>query len=385
MNNINIQRTFKNTLIGIHGAPEHAYEGGIYNMLGSFTTGLYNALQKKVPDLKYVYEYFEKKEFPHFSIGFNVTSLEIWDLLLDSEQSNIMWNVDSVFYDNFHIIQKYSKCPNFGCICLSKDDAEAIKSFMPNLNSFYMPLAIDPEIWKSDSTEKTRDIIFLASIEDVEAKLKNLKSQLVQNPETFNLYYEMILYSLKNPSKNFWEIYSKFNLIKDIGFYSVLFKELTYLITYARRIELIKYLSKSGLNVEIYGNGPWEKYISGNVKYMGSVNLFDAIKIIKSAKIALNLQPLQILNGIHDRIMNSSAANTFVCTDKNTEIYNSYGNNLCYIKKHDFGGLADVLDYYLKNDEARIVKAKAAQTITLKNHTWDNRADEIIKKVFMLN
>ncbi len=378
--------TIQNTLLGVHGDEENAYTGGVYNMLASFGTGLYKALQKKSPNVKYTYEYIEnQKILPHISVGFNASSYPGWDIMLNNHRANIMWSVDSLFYKNFNLIEKYYKFPNFGCICISKDDDEAIKHFLPELVTYYMPLAIDPEIWQSDSTEKTKDIVFLASIQDVEESILNIKNQLKNNPDVFDLYMEMHQYALNNPTKNFWEIYSLFSLTKDNPiFYSALLQELTYLASYQKRIDLVKYLSKSGLNVEIWGTGPWDKYTSGNVKHMGSAPLFDAIEIIKSAKIALNLQPMQILNGIHDRIINSSAANTLVFTDKNSEIFNSFENNLCYIKMPDFEGLADGLNHYLQNDEKRIEKAKSAQKITLQNHTWDNRADELLTKFLRL-
>lgn len=377
--------SLENISIAIHGDEETAYKGGVYDMLASFGTGLYKALQRKCPNVKYTYEYLSQQIMPNISVGFNASCYPNWDIILNNQRANVMWNVDSVFYGNFPLIYKYHQFQTFGCICISKDDDDAIKNFIPDLKTYYMPLAIDPEIWQSDSTEKTRDIVFLASIQDVEEKIQTLRETIKNNPDVFALYMEMFEYCLKNPNKNFWEVYSLFNLNrKDANFYSALFQELTYLVSYQRRIDMVKYLSKSGLNVEVWGNGPWDKYISGNVKHMGSAHLFDAIKIIKSAKIAINLQPMQILNGIHDRIINSSAANTLVFTDKNPEIFNSFGNNLAYIKMPDFEGLSDALNYYLKNDEKRIIKAKAAQKIVLQKHTWDARAEELLTKMFNL-
>lgn len=368
----------------IYGSESYAYQGGVYNMLASFSVGLHKAFTHKNLETKYIDEYFQEQLLPHLSIGFNATAVDYWPTILENGATSIMWSVDSLFYNNLPLIQKYYNYNNFSCIALSNDDDEALKHFLPNLKKLYMPLAIDPKIWSSQTTEKPRDIVFLASIDDIEERMANLKNQLVKNPQIFDLYYDMYEYALKNPAKNFWEIYSFYQLTKnDINFYSSLLKELTYLVSYKRRIDLVKCLAKSGLNVAVWGNGPWQKYVGGNVKHMGSANLFDAIEIIKSSKIAINLQPMQILGGIHDRIINSSAANTLVFTDKNPEIYKSFGDSLCYINMPNFEGLTEQLKYYLTNDAERIAKAKTAQEITLKNHTWDARVDTILKNMIV--
>lgn len=158
--------------------------------------------------------------------------------------------------------------------------------------------------------------------------------------------------------------------------YSFFLQKLTYAVSYKKRIELVN--SLSDFNIEVYGNGPWKKFLKSNAKHMGSVDLIDAIEVLKNSKIAINLQPMQILNGIHDRIMNSSAAGCLVFTDKNKMIYDSYGDSLCYFDPKDFSGFAEQIRYYLENDKEREIKTKAAQEITLRDHTWKNRADALI-------
>ncbi|MFA6988711.1 MAG: glycosyltransferase [Candidatus Gastranaerophilaceae bacterium] len=372
-----INESVKNLSFGVHGTAN--YQGGIYNMLASFGVSLHKAFKNKGFDIKYTHEYLSEYRLPIISVGFNVFDYPVWDLILENNASNIMWTVDSAFFQNVDVIEKYHKNKTFSCICLSHDDDEAIKMFLPELNTNCLPLAIDPEIWHSDNIEKTKDIVFLASIKDVEAEIAEVKKALPDN--VFNMYMEMYEFTMKNPHQNFWEIYSLFSSHykfdkNNFDLYKFLFQKLCYVVSYQKRIDLVR--SLSGFNLEVWGNGPWEKYISGNVKHMGSASLFDAVEIIKSAKIAINLQPMQILNGIHDRIMNSSAANTLVFTDKNKTIFDSYGDNLCYINNINFEGLTDSINYYLNNDEERKIKAKSAQEITLKHHTWENRVDELL-------
>ena len=375
-----IDESVKNLSFGVHGTAN--YQGGIYNMLASFGVSLHKAFKNKGFDIKYTHEYLSEYRLPIISIGFNVFDYQVWDLIFENNASNIMWTVDSVFYQNINVIEKYHKHKTFSCICLSHDDDEAIKLFLPELNTNCLPLAIDPDIWFSNNTEKTRDIVFLASIKDVDFEIAEVKKALPDN--VFKLYMEMYEVAMKNPGKNFWEIYSifadhyKFDK-NNFDLYKFLFQKLCYAVSYQKRIDLVK--SLSDFNLEVWGNGPWEKYISGKVRHMGSASLFDAVEIIKGSKIAINLQPMQILNGIHDRVMNSSAANALVFTDKNKTIFDNYGDSLCYINNVNFEGLADSIGHYLNNEEERLNKTKAAQEITLKHHTWENRVDELLELI----
>ncbi len=50
---------------------------------------------------------------------------------------------------------------------------------------------------------------------------------------------------------------------------------------------------------------------------------------------------------------NASSANSFVLTDNNETIKQSFGNSLAYYNSYSFDNLADMAKYYLDNDEER--------------------------------
>ncbi len=109
----------------------------------------------------------------------------------------------------------------------------------------------------------------------------------------------------KNPNKSFWDIYNYFAPIFnfdmfDLKAYYQMFNDLCYTVTTPERVNLINNLKD--FNVKIWGSPVWEKYISGNVKYMGTAELQDSLKIIPNSKSYLHLQPMQILNGLHERV-----------------------------------------------------------------------------------
>jgi spore maturation protein CgeB len=360
--------------------------GGIYNMLAGFSVGLHDAMLRKGLEVKYTPTWVKEDIIPEFSLGFNISCGELWDIILRSGMLNVMWTVDSLFYHNVEEIRKYGKAPNFKCICLSNDDDDATEYFMPYVQKICLPLAIDPEVWYSENQERPKDIVFLASIKEPDEIIAEAEA-MINDSKLLSDYKKMYRYALRHPEKNMWQVFKDCGVLSYMNMrkipkeqqyqvYKMFMLKLSYVISYQKRIDLVN--SISDLNVEVYGNGPWEKHIKGNVKYMGPVDLLEAQEVLSKSKIAINLQPMQILSGIHDRIMNASASGALVFTDKNQKIFESYGDSLCYFNPTDFKGLAEQLKFFLKNEDKRLSKAKQAQQITLAKHTWDNRVEELL-------
>ena len=195
-------------------------------------------------------------------------------------------------------------------------------------------------------------------------------------------------YALQNPDKSFWDIYNYFALIfnfdmLDLNAYYQMYNSLCYTVTYTRRVHLINKLKD--FNVKVWGSPVWEKYISGNVQYMGAADIKDSLKIVPKSKIVLHLQPMQILDGLHERILNATSANSFMLTDNNDVIKQSFGDTLGYYNGYTFDNLPEIVNYYLNNNAIREEKSNQSRKITLQNHTWRNRVTEIFDIINAVN
>ena len=62
----------------------------------------------------------------------------------------------------------------------------------------------------------------------------------------------------------------------------------------------------------------------------------------------------------------------------NKSIESSFGDTVGYF---NLNNSAEKIEYYLKNADEREQKALSARDITIKNHTWDERANQIINLI----
>jgi spore maturation protein CgeB len=295
-----------------------------------------------------------------------------------------MWTVDSPFHQNLAVYEKYKDSEGFASFAVSPSDIEAMKLFYPKIPYFYIPHGTDPEIWTPEGSgeEKEHDIVFLGSVRDYEQNLADLKGKVDQN--IFKLLMNIYDYALKNPEKSFWEIY---NMAADqyrfdrsnLQLYLFLFQNVCYNITDARRVRLIE--SLNGLGVKVWGNATWQKYIKGDAQYMGSAEIFEAANIVRKSKIVLHLQPMQIINGFHERIFNATASGSYLLCSHQSNFEESFGDNIGYYKLNNIAGVAEKAQYMLASDDEREGKASAAREITLQNHTWESRAKEILNLI----
>ena len=144
----------ENLIIGVHGGTQLI--GGHYNVLSSFSAGLLNGFKKIGVNVHTTKECFEKNLMPNLTIGFNVTGYDTWAEYLKFIP-NIMWNVDSVFYQNIEAIEKFGTNPNFILFNVSPSDDEALNKFYPSLKHTFFPHAVDLSLWKKQDVEKEYD------------------------------------------------------------------------------------------------------------------------------------------------------------------------------------------------------------------------------------
>ncbi len=361
--------------VGVHG--DGQYKGGMYNILASFNVGILNAFKKCGFPADNNINYFNRNQVPILSIGFNVFGYEAWQQMLDMGITNIMWNVDSIFYQNLNVVQQFKDYPNFVLFSVTPCDEEPIKHYLPGTNYIYMPHGVDPGLWEPKNLDKEYDIVFLSSIRDYEKVLTDLKEKT--NPQVYNTVMTIYNYAMEHPEQSFWEIYQLFKknygLNLDLPLFHNLFHTLCYAVTHKKRVDLIKKLKN--FNVKVWGSKLWEKHVEGSVEYMGTADLMESIDIINKSKIVLHVHPHQLCRGLHERVLNASSVGSFVISDEVTTIKESFGDNFGYYKNTNHANIEDLISYYLKNDEEREHKAQQAQAITLADHTWESRVKKI--------
>lgn len=149
--------------------------------------------------------------------------------------------------------------------------------------------------------------------------------------------------------------------------------------------EIVKDVMETDFEVSIYGTH-WErfvdeKYIKGQFIPNNELN-----KYYSSCKILLNdhWEIMKELDFPSNRLFDALACGTFIISDKIPSADTLFeGSVLTYENVQD---LNNKIEYYLSHDVERKKMAEKGKELVLKNHTFDNRVDEIIdylKKLFM--
>lgn len=369
-------------IIGVHGSRDIV--GGHYNVLASFTAGLIKGFEKKGVKAFTTKECFDQGLTPNMTIGFNVSGYNTWQQYMDHGIKNIMWTVDPIFAQNFEALNKFSQHPNFVLFSVTPCDQKPLAEYFPNVANTFLPHATDLDLWKKPegkNVEKDLDIVLFSSIQDYEQQIEELKASI---PESlFKLMMDMYNFSLENPNLAFWDVYQLFkkhtNLSLNVEQYVFMFKNISSIALFAKKAQAVQKLSK--FNLKIFGDGPWEKYVSGNVEYLKSRNIMESIEIINRAKIVLHPHSMQLSLGLHERLLNASALETFVLSADVATIKNAFEGAMGFYNNSDFSDIEEKTQYFLEHEEERIEKAKAARKIVEENHTWDVRAEQILDMV----
>lgn len=142
--------------------------------------------------------------------------------------------------------------------------------------------------------------------------------------------------------------------------------------------KILKDLLPTDYKLIVYGKG-WDDFPVNNYvksKYMPNEIVGQAYH---DSKILLNdhWDDMKENGIISNRIFDALAANSFVISDEVIDMDKILkGSVVTYNGKDD---LKNKIKYYLEHDEERNIKSRLGQEIVLKNHTFKNRVEQILK------
>ena len=159
------------------------------------------------------------------------------------------------------------------------------------------------------------------------------------------------------------------------------FSIIDYYIRMYRRGKLIDILAKSGIRVDVFGNG-WnlqDYNKSNNIIIHQPVDFKTSLEIMSDSIIVINSMPL-FPDGTHDRIFNACLRGAVCFTEPSQYIRERYkdGKNLMFFNIDDTDGLINSLKYVLENTEEAQKIADSGYKVTMKSEIWDERVKTII-------
>lgn len=142
------------------------------------------------------------------------------------------------------------------------------------------------------------------------------------------------------------------------------------------RLQMIKKLSDSGFNVDIYGNNwnPEENGFGDNIHIHLPVDSKEINILTGNARISLNSMPW-FKDGAHDRIYTAMLNRTVSVTDPSTYLFERFehGKNIVFYDLNDMDQLVYNIKYLLDNPDKAAQIAENGYEVAAANDTWKNR------------
>lgn len=294
--------------------------------------------------------------------------------------------VDPLVY-NLHLM----KSPYLIASCTDRQDCEAM--YQPYTRApFFFAHAVERELNGQGASNRDLDIVFLGSCYDYE----NLRATWRENnmEEINKLLDDAIDIVLSDISSSIAQALvqacqnSNIALTPELDFFT-LFSYLDYYTRGKDRVELIKSL-KHG-RVHVFGDTSedlgmaakgWGEYLAGhkNVTIHPAVSFGRGLEILKRSKIALNSMPF-FKNGTHERVFTALGCGALPLTMNNLywqEQFIHEQDLLSYLPGH-WEKSSELVETYLDNEPLRQELVSAGVTKVQKQHTWDQRAEQVLQ------
>jgi len=252
------------------------------------------------------------------------------------------------------------------------EDCEFIKK-LGFSRAFFLPHGVDRSL-RSNETERPYDIVMIGTCIDPEEVRLKWKTQF--SPQQCQILEKGAQRVLSNEGVSTLQVLLEAGIQENLP---ILHHELDLYIGGKDRIDLVNALQ--GLSVHVWGRGPWEKccpkaFIHPSISYTQSLS------IMKKAKIVLNSSP-RFKHGSHERIFHASACGAAVATSESSYILRDFEKNKSLLT-YSHEGWKEFRSRILSllNDPCRLFEmAEQGRKITLAHHTWDHRAQELLKQL----
>lgn len=260
-------------------------------------------------------------------------------------------------------------------------------------NVLFMPHGIESTLAPDPDGKREYDVVMLASCIDFEGMRAEWRKKFP--PALCEAMEEAADLALSDQVTPYYQAFVK-ALDKQVSrqsgidpqtidFVTVL-DEIEMYIRGKDRFELISAIKDA--KVDIFGSADgrvgWREYLADkkNVNIHDPVPFEQALAIMKHSKIVLNSCPW-IKDGGHERIFAGLACGALVITNENVYMREQFkdGESIVFYQHHKWDKANHRVNEYLENSAKRKQVAERGRELVMKNHTWDRRAEQLIKEL----
>jgi glycosyltransferase involved in cell wall biosynthesis len=282
--------------------------------------------------------------------------------------------------------------PSTVITCVDRTSVDFFKG-MGFSKALFMPHGVDRTLAPDASGKREYDVVMLASCIDYEAIRASWKKKYpaplcIAMEETAEKalndlakpYYQVFVEALDKQVQQQTGIDPQ-----QINFIEIL-DEIEMYLRGKDRVELVKSIKDA--KVDIFGSGEgsggWRKYVGDkkNVVIHDPVPFEQALAIMKHSKILLNSCPW-ISYGGHERIFSGLACGALVITNENPYLSHEFkdGESIVFYHHGKWDKANHRVNEYLENASKRQLVAGKGRDIVMSRHTWDHRAQQLIKEL----
>lgn len=278
--------------------------------------------------------------------------------------------------------------------CMDAEHISYIDNMAPEFSRKFMRVfvphgaPINHEDLDNSEVERPIDILFAGSFTDPD-EIRNTWKQSF--PYMGKIADSIIEFALHDQEKPFHNVVEQVLNEKGISFADsqlmVFWNLMTSVDLYIRnkiRMDIISQLHSLPAKVDVYGNG-WDKlklHTNKSVRFYQPLSFTEVQEKMKQSKMTLNVIP-SIRNGAHERIFTSMLMGSAALSTSNSYLRKNFehgSNIILFESKQDLSSI--VVEYLEDRVKLQEIAQKGKETALL-NHTWQNRARDIIEFIEM--
>lgn len=276
--------------------------------------------------------------------------------------------------------------------CVDRNDCQFFEA--ANFDrTFFLPHAVEREINYDPKVDRPYDVVFSGTCYDPDNLYAWWRAH--HTPEVCKVIEEAIEIGLSDNKTSFMQAVMQSLLSNHISPKDVDTLRIAYYVDFymrgIERIELIRSIKDA--HVHIFGAPSWreeqpikswEEYFKDqkNVTVHEAVDFSQSLEILKRSKICLNSMPM-FKNGSHERLFTSLGCGALLLTTDNLFVRDHFVDkeDLLLFQFGNLGNVNEMVNYYIHHEESKNKLVESGRKKVLENHTWDNRAKQIIKNI----
>jgi len=318
----------------------------------------------------------------------------IWDTL-KIPCFDFLFDHPMYYFDSLDEISPY-------CVvtCVDRKHIDYIRRFYPAVTkSFFLPLGgeetlcPEPIPWE----DRSIDALYVGSLKKASCAKSDTFSRIITDylcthtDKTTEDAIETCLLYLSDA--DFFTLFPEFSHIGAVSkIDDVILKKVveTYRfcdtnVNSIYRERLVTELVNAGIDVHVYGDGWTNPALLENpcFHYGGYISQADCLKKMQNTKIVLNSMPW-FKDGTHDRVYNAMLCGAVCVTDPSKYLAEQFidGEDIIYYSLNEMDKLPVLVKDILSNPDKAKQMTETAYQKTVLNHTWQNRAIDLLNRFY---